>query len=44
MVRFLTSRVQREVGGNGIVDKVFHFSAPPTVTAGFIAFAFDIRK
>jgi hypothetical protein len=44
MVRFLTSRVQREVGGNGTVDKVFHVSAPPTVTAGFIAFAFDIRK
>jgi hypothetical protein len=22
----------------------FHFSAAPTVTAGFIAFAFDIRK
>jgi hypothetical protein len=44
MVRFLTSRVQREVGGNGRVDKVFHVSAPPTVTAGFIAFAFDIRK
>jgi hypothetical protein len=44
MVRFLTSRVHREVGGNGIVDKVFHVSAAPTVTAGFIAFAFDIRK
>jgi hypothetical protein len=22
----------------------FHFSASPTVTTGFIAFAFDIRK
>jgi hypothetical protein len=44
MALFLTSRVQREVGGNGIVERVFHLSAPPTVTAGFIAFAFDIRK
>jgi hypothetical protein len=44
VVLFLTSRVRREVGGNEIVDKVFHVSAPPTVTAGFIAFAFDIRK
>jgi hypothetical protein len=42
--RFLTSRVQPEVDGNGIVEKVFHVSAPPTVTAGFIGFAFDIRK
>jgi hypothetical protein len=23
---------------------VFHFSAPPTVTTGFIAFVFDIRR
>jgi hypothetical protein len=44
MSRFLTSRVQPEVGGNGIVATVFHLSAPSTVTAGFIAFAFDIRK
>jgi hypothetical protein len=44
IVRFLTSRLRGEVGGNGIVDKVFHVSAPPTVTAGFIAFVFDIRK
>jgi hypothetical protein len=22
----------------------FHFSAAPTVTAGFLAFAFDIRR
>jgi hypothetical protein len=44
MVRFVTSRVQSEIGGNGIVDKVFHVSAVPTVTAGFIAFVFDIRK
>jgi hypothetical protein len=33
-----------EAGVNGRVDGVFHVSAPPTVTAGFIAFAFDIRK
>jgi hypothetical protein len=44
MVRFLTSRVPSEVGRNGIVGRVFHLSASPTVTAGFIAFAFDIRK
>jgi hypothetical protein len=44
MTQFLTSRVQREVGGNGTVERVFHLSAPPTITAGFIAFAFDIRK
>jgi hypothetical protein len=44
MSLLLTSRVQREVGGNGTVARVFHVSPPPTVTAGFIAFAFDIRK
>ena len=42
--RFPTSRVEREVGGNGRVEKVFHLSAVPTVTAGFIGFAFDIRE
>jgi hypothetical protein len=26
------------------VAKVFHFSDPPTVTAGLIGFAFDIRE
>jgi hypothetical protein len=26
------------------VGKVFHFSASPTVTAGFIGFVFDIRE
>jgi hypothetical protein len=36
--------VSGEVGGNGIVEEVFHVSAGPTVTAGFIGFAFDIRK
>jgi hypothetical protein len=41
--RFLTSRVGREVGGNRQVEKDFHFSAGPTVTAGFMGFAFDIR-
>jgi len=44
MERFLTSRVTWEVDGNGEVEKVFHVSAGPTVTAGFIGFAFDIRK
>jgi hypothetical protein len=32
------------VDGNGEVEKVFHVSAGPTVTAGFIGFVFDIRK
>jgi hypothetical protein len=44
MVRFLTSRLWREVEPKEILAKVFHLSAAPTVTAGFIAFAFDIRK
>jgi len=44
MAQFLTSRVLLEVGGNETVERVFHLSAPPTVTAGFIALAFDIRK
>jgi hypothetical protein len=26
------------------VGNYFHFSLPPTVTAGFIGFYFDIRK
>jgi hypothetical protein len=26
------------------VGSDFHFSQPPTVTTGFIAFSFDIRK
>jgi hypothetical protein len=33
----------REAGENIQVERVFHFSAAPTVTAGFIAFIFDIR-
>jgi hypothetical protein len=33
-----------QVDGRTRVEKVFHLSAAPTVTAGFIAFAFDIRK
>ena len=41
--RFLTSRVGREAGDNRRVGTVFHFSEAPTVTAGFIGFAFDIR-
>jgi hypothetical protein len=36
--------VWREVGGNRGVEKVFHVSAGPTVTAGFNGFAFDIRN
>jgi hypothetical protein len=41
--RFLTSRVRREPGDNRRVVSVFHFSAVPSVTAGFIGFVFDIR-
>jgi hypothetical protein len=36
--------VDWEVDGNGRVEKVFHVSRGPTVTAGFIGFAFDIRN
>jgi hypothetical protein len=41
--RFLTSTVGREAGENMQVERDFHFSAGPTVTAGFMGFAFDIR-
>jgi hypothetical protein len=41
--RFLTSRVELEPGDNRRVAPVFHFSEAPTVTAGLIGFAFDIR-
>jgi hypothetical protein len=30
--------------GHQTVGPDIHFSQPPTVTAGFIAFSFDIRK
>ena len=42
--RFLTSRVGWEVGRNRGVEKVFHVSEVPTVTAGLIGFVFDIRN
>jgi hypothetical protein len=32
-----------EAGDSRQVAQDFHFSAGPTVTAGFIGFAFDIR-
>jgi hypothetical protein len=35
--------MQPEPGASKPVPPDFHFSAAPTVTAGFIAFAFDIR-
>jgi hypothetical protein len=35
--------VEREASENRLVARDFHFSASPTVTAGFIGFAFDIR-
>jgi hypothetical protein len=34
----------RQVEAKENLAPVFHLSAAPTVTAGFIAFAFDIRK
>jgi hypothetical protein len=40
----LTRRYRLQCGENRQVGKVFHFSAAPTVTAGFIGFAFDIRE
>jgi hypothetical protein len=42
--RFLTRRAGPQRGDNRPVAKVFHFSGSPTVTAGFIAFVFDIRE
>jgi hypothetical protein len=41
---FLTSRHGIQSGGNRQVGEVFHFCEAPTVTAGFIGFAFDIRE
>jgi hypothetical protein len=41
---FLTRRYGVQGGENRQVEKVFHFCAVPTVTAGFIGFAFDIRE
>jgi hypothetical protein len=41
--RFSTLGVRREGSDNRRVEKDFHFSAEPTVTAGFIGFVFDIR-
>jgi hypothetical protein len=35
--------VGREAGEKREVARVFHLSAGPTVTAGLIGFAFDIR-
>jgi len=40
--RFLTSTVGPEAGDSRQVAQDFHFSPGPTVTAGFIGFAFDI--
>jgi hypothetical protein len=44
MGRFLTSRIAWEVSESRQVEEDFHLSAAPTVTTGFIGFAFDIRK
>jgi hypothetical protein len=35
--------VAGEADENRQLQRVFHFPEPPTVTAGFIGFAFDIR-
>jgi hypothetical protein len=40
---FLTSRDGIQGSENRQVGEVFHFYEAPTVTAGFIGFAFDIR-
>jgi hypothetical protein len=39
-----TSRVNREAIEQQGPGPVFHFSEPPTVTTGFLVFAFDIRR
>jgi hypothetical protein len=36
--------MRQEVVRKAKLAQVFHLSAGPTVTAGFIAFAFDITK
>jgi len=41
--RLLTSTMSPKAGDVTQVVQDFHFSAGPTVTAGFIGFAFDIR-
>jgi hypothetical protein len=41
---FLTRRYRVQGGENRRVGEIFHFCAAPTVTAGFIGFAFDIRE
>jgi hypothetical protein len=40
----LTRRYRVQDGENRQVGANFHFCAAPTVTAGFIGFAFDIRE
>jgi hypothetical protein len=40
---FFTFTLSVEVPEPTVPGKVFHFSASPTVTTSFIAFAFDIR-
>jgi hypothetical protein len=42
--RFITQRVTPESSDNRPLAKVFHFSEPPAVTTGLIAFVFDIRE
>jgi hypothetical protein len=41
---FFTFTLSVEVPEPLVPGAVFHFSVSPTVTTGFIAFAFDIRK
>lgn len=40
----LDTRAEAANSSNNELTLNFHFSASPTVTAGFIGFAFDIRK
>ena len=42
--RFFTRGVEMEVADAQATGPVFHFSEAPTVTTGFIAFVFDIRR
>ena len=41
--QFFTARVRVEVSERRQFGEDFHFCPGPTVTAGFIGFAFDIR-
>jgi hypothetical protein len=42
--RLSTQRVDGKIVEPAGPGRVFHFSEPPTVTTGFHAFVFDIRR